>query len=132
MISAESDDDSSHFIIVRPEQKHRAASDDPNIEHLIVASRPNGQPIGFVILAGLQGEHWSIEHMRLALTDKGKGYGRAAAIKRHAFETLSGRRLWLDVKVHNTRARAAYEKEVFRYEGAPPKSASNRQKVLNQ
>jgi hypothetical protein len=40
VISAESDDDSSHFIIVRPEEKHRAASDDPNIEHLIVASRP--------------------------------------------------------------------------------------------
>jgi hypothetical protein len=40
VISAESDDDSSHFIIVRPEQKHRAASDDPNIEHLIVASGP--------------------------------------------------------------------------------------------
>jgi hypothetical protein len=40
VISAESDDDSSHFIIVRPEQKHRAASDDPNTEHLIVASRP--------------------------------------------------------------------------------------------
>ena len=69
--------------------------------------------------------------MRLALTDNGKGYGRAAATKRHAFETLSGRRLWPDVKEHNTRARSAYEKEVFRYEGAPPKSASNRQKVLN-
>jgi len=55
VISAESDDDNSRFIIVRPEEKRRAASEDPNIEHLIVASRPNGQPVGFVILAGLQG-----------------------------------------------------------------------------
>jgi len=60
-------------------KKHRVASDDPNIEHLIVASRPNGQPIGFVILAGLQGERGGIEFMRLALADKGKGYGLAAA-----------------------------------------------------
>ena len=77
MISAESDNDSSRFIIVRPEEKHREASDDPNIEHLIVASKPNGQPIGFVILAGLQGERRGIELMRLALTYKGKCYGCA-------------------------------------------------------
>jgi diamine N-acetyltransferase len=39
------------------------------------------------------------------------------AIKRHAFDTLSAHRLWLDVKEHNTRARAVYAKEGFRYEG---------------
>jgi diamine N-acetyltransferase len=46
-------------------------------------------------------------------------YGRAAvrAIKRHAFETLAAHRLWFDVKEHNTRARAVYEKEGFCYEG---------------
>jgi diamine N-acetyltransferase len=59
--------------------------------HLIIASNPKSQPLGFVILAGLQGEHRSIEFLRIVVTDKGKGYGRAAvrAIKRHAFETLS-------------------------------------------
>jgi len=57
--------------------------------------------------------------MRIVVTDKGKGYGRAAvrAIKRYAFDSLSAHRLWLDVKEHNTRARAVYEKEGFRYEG---------------
>jgi RimJ/RimL family protein N-acetyltransferase len=57
--------------------------------------------------------------MRIVVTDKGKGYGRAAvdAIKRYTFDTLSAHRLWLDVKEHNTRARAVYEKEDFRYEG---------------
>jgi RimJ/RimL family protein N-acetyltransferase len=39
------------------------------------------------------------------------------AIKRRAFDTLSAHRLWLDVKEHNTPARAVYEKEGFRYEG---------------
>jgi diamine N-acetyltransferase len=119
VLSAERDDDNSCFIAVWPEEKHRAVLDDPNIEHLIIASKPNSHPIGFVILAGLQGEHRSIEFMRIVVTDKGKGYGRAAvrAIKRHAFDTLSAHRLWLDVKEHNTRARAVYEKEGFRYEG---------------
>jgi len=119
VLSAEGDDDNSRFISVWPEEKHYAALDDANIEHLIIESRPNSKPIGFVILAGLQDENRSIEFMRILVTDKGKGYGRAAvsAIKRHAFDTLSAHRLWLDVKEHNTRARAAYEKEGFRYEG---------------
>jgi RimJ/RimL family protein N-acetyltransferase len=119
VLSAEGDDDSRRFIAVWPEEKHRAALDDTNIEHLIIESNPNRQPIGFVILAGLQGEHRSIEFMRIVVTDKGQGYGRAAvrAIKRQAFDTLSAHRLWLDVKEHNTRARAVYEKEGFRYEG---------------
>jgi diamine N-acetyltransferase len=70
-------------------------------------------------LADLQGEHRSIEFMRIVVTEKGQGYGRAAvrAIKRHAFETLSAHRLWLDVKEQNTRSRAVYAKEGFRYEG---------------
>ena len=119
VLSAEGDDDNSRFIAVWPEEKHRAALDDTNIAHLIIASKPDSQPVGFVILAGLQGEHRSIEFMRIVVTEKGKGYGRAAvrAIKRHAFDALSAHRLWLDVKEHNTRARAVYEKEGFRYEG---------------
>ena len=119
VLSAEADDDNRRFIAVWPEEQHRAALDDTNIEHLIIASQPHSHPIGFVMLAGLQGEHRSIEFMRIVVTDKGKGYGRAAvrAIKRRAFETLSAHRLWLDVKEQNTRARAVYEREGFRYEG---------------
>jgi diamine N-acetyltransferase len=57
--------------------------------------------------------------MRIVVNDRGKGYGRAAvrAIKRHAFETLSAHRLWLDVKEQNAWARAVYEKDGFRNEG---------------
>jgi RimJ/RimL family protein N-acetyltransferase len=119
VLSAEADEDSRPFITAWPEEKHRRALDEANIQHLIIESKPNNHPIGFVILAGLQGEHRNIEFMRIVVTEKGKGYGRAAvrAIKRHVFETLSAHRLWLDVKEHNTRARALYEKEGFRYEG---------------
>ena len=119
VLSAEGDEDSRCFIAVWPEEQHRTALDDANIAHLIIVSKPNNRPIGFVILAGLQGAHRNIEFMRIVVTDRGKGYGRAAvrAIKRYAFETLSAHRLWLDVKEQNARARAVYEKEGFRYEG---------------
>ena len=119
VLSAEADEDSRPFITAWPEEEHRGVLDDANIEHLIVESKSNNQRIGFVILAGLQSEHRNIEFMRIVITEKGKGYGRAAvqAIKRHAFQTLAAHRLWLDVKEHNTRARVLYEKEGFRYEG---------------
>ncbi len=114
--AAERDDDTSPFIHVWSEAKHQDALHDEDMEHLIVE---DGQPVGFVILAGLQGENRNIEFMRIVVTEKGQGYGRATvqAIKRHAFETLSAHRLWLDVKAHNTRARTLYEKEGFRREG---------------
>jgi len=38
-------------------------------------------------------------------------------LNRVANATVSAHRLWLDVKEQNTRARAVYEKEGFRYEG---------------
>ena len=119
VLSAEGNEENRRFITVWPEEKHRDVLDDANIEHLIIASKPTNQRIGFVILAGLQSEHRNIEFMRIVITEKGRGYGRAAvrAIKRHAFETLSAHRLWLDVKEHNMRARVLYEQEGFRYEG---------------
>lgn len=119
VLSAQADEDSRPFVTAWPEEKHRAALDEANIEHLIVESKPNNQRIGFVILAGLESEHRNIEFMRIVITEKGKGYGKVAvqAIKRHAFETLAAHRLWLDVKEHNMRARTLYEKQGFRYEG---------------
>jgi diamine N-acetyltransferase len=119
VLAAESDDENRRFIAAWPEDKHRAALDDPNIAHLIIAPKPDSQPVGFVMLAGLRGEDRSIEFLRIVVTEKGQGYGRAAvrAIKRYAFDSLSAHRLWLDVKEYNTRARAVYEKEGFRYEG---------------
>lgn len=119
VLSAEADEDSRPFITAWPEEKHRGVLDDTNIQHLIIESIPNNQRVGFVILAGLQSEHRNIEFMRIVITEKGRGYGRAAvqAIKQHAFETLAAHRLWLDVKEHNARARALYENEGFRYEG---------------
>ena len=118
VIAAESDSENRRFITAWPEEKHRAALNDADIQHLIIESKPN-ERVGFVILAGLQGEHRNIEFMRLVITEKGKGYGKAVVqtIKRHAFETIAAHRLWLDVKELNTRARALYENEGFRYEG---------------
>lgn len=119
VLSAEHDKDNGRFVTVWLEDQHRAALSDENSAHMIIEDESDRRVMGFVILSGLQNSHRSVEFMRIVVTDKGKGYGRAAvgAIKRYAFDTLSAHRLWLDVKEHNTRARAIYEKEGFRYEG---------------
>lgn len=119
VLSAQSADDNSRFITLWPEALHRAALTDSGVEHLIVESAPSSRPVGFVILRGLKDEARSLELKRIVVTDKGSGYGRAAvrAIKQRAFGALLAHRLWLDVKAHNARARAVYEKEGFRYEG---------------
>ncbi|MEP6825358.1 MAG: GNAT family protein, partial [Ramlibacter sp.] len=47
------------------------------------------------------------------------GYGRAAlrVAKKVAFDDLGAHRFWLDVKTHNTRAKALYDSEGFVVEG---------------
>lgn len=119
VLAAESDAENSRFIAVWSEERHLLALEDPDIAHLIVLSHENDQPVGFVIMAGVRNEHRAVEFRRIVITEKGRGYGRAAlqAAKRFAFDELSAHRLWLDVKEYNTRARAVYEKEGFRYEG---------------
>ncbi len=119
VLAAQSADDNRPFITLWPEARHRAALADADAEHFIVEARSEDRPVGFVLIRGLQNEARSVELKRVVVTVKGKGYGRAAvrAVMQRAFGTLAAHRLWLDVKAHNLRARAVYEKEGFRYEG---------------
>jgi RimJ/RimL family protein N-acetyltransferase len=66
-----------------------------------------------VILRGLGTE--VIEFRRLAITEKGHGYGTHALrlVKDAAFGEFGARRIWLDVYDFNERARSIYEAEGF-------------------
>ena len=115
---AESDPDSSPFIVPWPRHRHAIALGDPDIAHRIAEDEAQN-PVGFVILAGLTNPDSSIEFRRIVAVRKGKGYGRSIvrAVKELAFDELQVHRLWLDVKEHNTRARALYKSEGFSEEG---------------
>ncbi len=56
------------------------------------------------------------------VTDKGRGYGRHALrmIKKMYLEDLKTRRLWLDVRPDNPRAKRLYESEGFEVEETGP------------
>jgi RimJ/RimL family protein N-acetyltransferase len=55
----------------------------------------------------------------MVVQSQGQGVGRAAlrVAKKVSFDDLGAHRFWLDVKTHNTRARALYDTEGFVVEG---------------
>jgi diamine N-acetyltransferase len=101
------------------EKQHLASLSNSDIEHFIIKKRSNKEPIGYIILAGLQNVNRSIELMRITIKEKGKGFGSQALslIKEFAFAEQKANRLWLDVRIHNNRGRYLYKKEGFIEEG---------------
>jgi len=118
IVALEQDVENAPFIKHWPPARHLAALQDDDQWHLIIENT-TGKPIGFVMLAGLQNKSGSIELRRIAIADKGQGYGRAALrmLKRYAFLERRCHRLWLDVKESNMRARNLYKSEGFVEEG---------------
>jgi RimJ/RimL family protein N-acetyltransferase len=70
-------------------------------------------------MAGIENKNHSIEFRRIAVVDRGKGYGREALrlVKKICFEKLKAHRLWLDVRFNNHRAQRLYKSEGFVEEG---------------
>ena len=118
VVASEQRDENSAFVMQWTYDQHRSALYGTDLAHLIIKNG-DSQPVGFILLAGLESSHQSIEFRRIVVTVKGRGYGQEAIqqVKRFAFTRLSAHRLWLDVKETNRRARYIYEKLGFREEG---------------
>jgi len=116
VVATESDADNAPYLAPSPRAEHEGFLGDPRQRHLI--AEVEGRPVGFVLMR-LHPEDRAVELRRLAVTEKGRGYGRATlrAVARAAFEGHGAHRLWLDVKPHNERARALYRSEGFVEEG---------------
>ena len=116
VVAAEADPDNAPFLAPSPHAEHLGFLRDPRQRHLIAEA--GGRAVGFALLR-LHPEDRAVELRRLAVTEKGRGHGRAAlrlAIEL-AFEEHGAHRLWLDVKPHNERARALYRSAGFVEEG---------------
>ena len=116
VVAAESDADNAPYLAPSPRAEHEGFLGDPRQRHLI--AEVEGRPVGFVLMR-LHPEDRAVELRRLAVTEKGRGYGRATlrAVARAAFEEHGAHRLWLDVKPHNERALALYRSAGFVEEG---------------
>jgi diamine N-acetyltransferase len=117
VLGAEADPEAAPFITQWSRERHVRALDDPDGALLLAIE--DGEPVGFVMLAGLESEHRVIELRRVVVPDKGRGVGRRLIelALDHAFGELGAHRVWLDVMPHNQRARRAYEAVGFIEEG---------------
>jgi diamine N-acetyltransferase len=116
VVAAEADPDNAPFLAPSPRDVHLDFLLDARHRHLIAEA--GGRAVGFALLR-LHPEDRAVELRRLAVTEKGRGYGRAtlALAIRAAFEEHGAHRLWLDVKPHNERALALYRSAGFVEEG---------------
>ncbi len=119
VLTAESAEDNRSFVAQWSQAQHAAAIKDQDLRHLIIERLEDQTAVGYILLAGLESPHRSIEFRRIVITEKGKGLGRQAMrlVKQLAFEQQGAHRLWLDVKDHNARARQLYRSEGFTEEG---------------
>lgn len=119
VVGAEADPHNAQFVDQWSRERHKAALTNEDILHLTLVESDTEVPVGYIIMAGLTNPHRNIEFKRIVIASKGKGYGRQALrfIKYVAFEQLNAHRLWLDVRVKNSRAQELYRSEGFVEEG---------------
>jgi len=109
VLQVEEHPDTRPFIARWSREEHQAAVDSADDAHWILEDA--GEPVGYVILQQVRSER--VELRRIAISRKGRGYGRRALreTKRVVFEEWGAAVLWLDVFDFNTRAKALYEAE---------------------
>ena len=97
--------------------QHEAAISNLDIAHLKVVVE--NEIVGYLILVGIINPDKSIQLKRIAIEQKGCGFGRQAIrlAKKMVFDRLKAHRFWLDVMVHNKRAYTLYRSEGFIEEG---------------
>jgi RimJ/RimL family protein N-acetyltransferase len=107
------------FITPWERTQHEAAIRFPDFRHFIIEGGEALDAAGFLILIGCRSKNLSLELKRMVVQSKGGGLGRSAlrVAKKVAFDDLGAHRFWLDVKTHNTRAKALYDSEGFVVEG---------------
>ena len=109
----------NQFVNSYNKEKHIALLEDNDCLHLSLRRLDNDNIVGHMLVFGLTNENDSLELRRIAIGEKGFGFGREALqlLKILCFKELKFHRLWLDVYDDNERAFKLYESEGFIKEG---------------
>jgi len=105
--------ENAKYVIPYTREVHMLTLDTPGAVHLIIETIAGQEPVGFLMITGLDNPSKEIEWTRIILDVKGKGYGHETLqmLKSWAFDDLKFHRAWLDCKDHNARALHVYESE---------------------
>lgn len=102
IIAIESNQENRDYLWIGTMEEHKAEIADPNHLLLLFHNKSNGYTKGYALIR-LDYKSHIFEVRRIAITDKGNGYGREAMVGliRYAFENTDTNRLWLDVYPDN-------------------------------
>jgi [ribosomal protein S5]-alanine N-acetyltransferase len=110
IISIESHKENRDFLWIGTNEEHKAEIEDKNHLLWVFRTKDDSKVIGYA-LARIDKKSEIFELRRIAITDKGLGYGKEAmkAILNYAFEELGTNRFWLDVYPDNLKGIRLYE-----------------------
>lgn len=110
IMEIESHKDNRNFIWIGTFEEHKAEIDDKNHLLLVFKRKEDLAIIGYALIR-LDYKSEIFELRRIAISQKGKGYGKETmlAILKYAFEERNTNRFWLDVYPDNTIGIQLYE-----------------------
>jgi ribosomal-protein-alanine N-acetyltransferase len=110
IIEIESHKDNRDFIWIGTAEQHLDEIEDPNHLLLLFRAKEDGRIVGYA-LARIDWKSEVFELRRIAITEKGMGFGREVmeAIMKFAFAELGTNRFWLDVYPDNLVGIRLYE-----------------------
>ena len=114
MRSVELDEDNSPWVADWPLGWRIAKFGDEDFLQTII-EREDGTPIGFIIFCDMKAVKEQFQLKRIAIIDKGKGYGKEALLlaQKLAFEVFGTKCLYLGTKEANLRAQSIYKATGF-------------------
>ena len=110
VIQIESHKENRDYLWIGTPEEHAAEIEDPNHLLLIFHDKQSGETKGYALIR-LNFKSHIFEIRRIAITDKGRGYGKESmkGLIRYAFEKTGTNRLWLDVYPDNEIGIKLYE-----------------------
>lgn len=110
IIALEEHKDNRDFLWVGTREEHLREIQDPNHLLLIFKEKKENKTVGYALVR-LNKKSEIFELRRIAISDKGKGYGRECmeALLDYAFKNLQINRFWLDVYPDNVIGIKLYE-----------------------
>ena len=131
ILAIEKSPENSSYIGQWKRPQHEAAIADSNMAHFKVALAE--RTVGYVILIGITNPDKNIQLKRIAIQEKGSGFGRQAIrlVKEMVFDRFDAHRFWLDVMIHNTRAYTLYLSEGFVEEGILRESLKQQDRFID-
>lgn len=114
MQSVESDEDNAPWVATWPLGWRITKLGDEDFLQTVI-EKTDGTPIGLLIFRGMRTVQEKLELKRIALIEKGKGYGKEALYLAHklAFEVFETPYLYLGTKDTNVRAQSIYKATGF-------------------